>query len=66
MKRPRKVSAGQTTKMTPSAGGGLFKQDKGKLWCLILAVVQVVYAAVRFCESGTRCVLNELVWTLQW
>ena len=25
---------------------------------MILAVVQVVYAAARFWESGTRCVLN--------
>ena len=61
-----KSTSRTNNQMPPSAGRELFKQDQDKLWCLTLAVVQVAYAAVRFCESGTRCVSNELVWTLQW
>ena len=57
MKRPRKVPAGQTTTGLPlAAGGRLLKRNQGNLWFLILAVLQVVYAAVRFREGNTRCV----------
>ena len=60
MKRPRKSTAGQTPACPPlPAGGGLFKQNQGKLWCSILSVLQVVYAPARFCEGGTRCFVGR-------
>ena len=53
---------GQTTmSFPPSAGGGLFKSNQGKLWGLILEVVQIVYAAARCWEGGTRCMTDGLV-----
>ena len=50
-----------TTSFPPSAGGGLFKSNQCILWCLILEVAQIVYAAARCWEGGTRCMMDGLV-----
>ena len=47
------VPAGKTISLSPS-GGGLYNQNQGKLWCSILAVLQIVYAPARFWERGAR------------
>ena len=63
----KKEPAGHTTTSLPlPAKGRLFKGNRGKLWCLILAVVQAVHAVARLWEGGTRCVVDGLVWTLHY
>ena len=50
--------------LAPSSWGGrLYKQNQGKLWCLIWADVQVAYAVARFWEGGARCFVGNFVWT---
>ena len=55
LEKPRNVPAGQTTSLPPFVDGGLFKRNQRKLWCSILAVLQVVCAPARFCEGEARC-----------
>ena len=60
VKRPRKIPAGQTSTSLPlDAGGKLFKRKQGKLWCSILAVVQITYAPARFWGGGARCFVGR-------
>ena len=44
----------------PSADGGLFKRNQGKLWCSILAVLQVFFAPSRFWEGEARCFVGRV------
>ena len=37
----------------------VLEKDQGKLWCSILAFVQVVYAPARFWEGSARCWLKR-------
>ena len=63
MKRPRREPAGQTSTSLPlPARGRSYKRNQGKLWCLILTFVQVVYAAARFWEGGACCFVGGFVW----
>ena len=47
------VSAG--TSFLPPPSGGLYKQNQGKLWCSIQAVLKVVYVPACFWDRGARC-----------
>ena len=38
-----------------------YKQNRGKLWCSILAAIQVVYATVHFWERGSRCFVGSFL-----
>ena len=63
VKRSRREPAGQTSTSLPlPVEGRSYKQNQGKLWCLILAVVQAAYAAGRFGEGGARCFVEGFVW----
>ena len=52
------VSGG--TSFLPPPGEGLCKSNQGKIWCSILAVLQVVSAPARFWEHGARCFVGML------
>ena len=61
VKRLRKELAGQTItslRYWRKVRGRSCKQNRGKLWYLILTVVSDVHAADCFWECGTRCVLD--------
>ena len=60
--KEKPVSQTSTSLPLPD-GGRLFERNPGELWCLILAVVQAVYAPARFWEGGTRCFMERFVWT---
>ena len=49
-----------STCVLPSPAGGLLKQSRGKIGCLILVVLQVVPALARFWERSARCFVGRL------
>ena len=54
--KAKKEPAGQTsTSFSLPVGGRPYKPNQGKLWCLILAAVQLVYATAYFWEGGAHC-----------
>ena len=59
-------SLGETNKSTSQTNNKLappwwtvIQHNQGKLWCSILAVVQVIYAPAHFLEGGARCFVGK-------
>ena len=48
--------------LAPSFWRKSYKLNQGKLWCLILANVQVTCAAARFRKGCARCFVGRFVW----
>ena len=57
----KKSTSRKSNQLAPPAGGGLFEQNQGKLWCSILAVAQVVYGPSNFWEGGACCFVGRFL-----
>ena len=50
-----------STCVLPSSAGGLLKQNRGKIGCLILVVLKVVSTPACFWERGARCFVGRFL-----